>query len=152
MKRLLRATNISMNWFALAMVLVFVAMLADRRAPVDFTGWTPPAPVAERGGVLEIIWEVERHRICDVKVTSVLEDANGFRHILAQQQLSKAALMEREDQSKGVSPVRRPIPDFAAVGPAVYAVEFAYTCNPAQALWPITYRAAAPVQIIEPKG
>lgn len=104
------------------------------------------------GGEVAFEAEVRRDldRECSVAFSRHIVDARGFRHDFEGEPryLSAEGLRRMDDDMGGKLRLIVNIPKAAAVGPAVYAAELRYVCNPLQTLFPIRTHMTLPFDVL----
>lgn len=94
------------------------------------------------------------HRDCSVRYTRHIVDARGFRHDFEMEpRYLSADGLRRMDKDMGQRlKIVVNIPKAAAVGPAIYAADLYYICNPLHSLFPLRVHTAMRFDVLPPAG
>lgn len=132
------------NLIAALVAMPFAVVLAwlvsaslDRQAPIVYESVSAGSASVPQGGILDVRFTVFRLRICDAIAKRFLTDAQGEVHAIPSYTVGPRPLAGLDEYRRTIT-----IPAAAAVGPAFYQVELAYTCNVLHRLgWPILVKS-----------
>lgn len=120
----------------IAIPLVAIAnAIIDRQAPVNYIEAFAPSPNVAAGKQVEIRFDVDRRRICQViRIGRYVVDATGVEHSVPSYTASSNSRPGREVYDRLIT-----VPETVPPGKAFYYLRIRYGCNFLNHLgWPIT--------------
>jgi len=111
--------------------------VTDRDPPAKLVSARVLTPVIHEGGVVKVIYVLDRNRYCRVRVEQVLYDSENIRHPALD--LDFAIDPGRQKMGTDSIGMAVKIPEWFAKGPAIHRAVRAYYCNPLQKFldWPV---------------
>jgi hypothetical protein len=141
-----------LGWLlCLPILFKFAQWGTDNVAPFELLATTTVVPGPPGGEVLfESAVRRDLHRECSVRYSRHIVDSRGFRHDFEMEpRYLSADGLRRMDKDMGQRlKIVVNIPKAAAVGPAIYAAELNYVCNPLHTLFPLRVTMAMPFDVL----
>lgn len=134
------ATNM-LNAFIILMGMALAGIVGywsqDREVPAKLVDHRILTPVITDGGVVKVIYVLERSKACRVRVEQVVYDSENVRFPASD--LDFAIDPGRQKLGRDTIGMAVQIPPWFARGPAIHRAVRAYYCNPLQKLldWPV---------------
>ena len=141
-----------LGWLlCLPLLFKLASWVTDTDPPFEFLSRVETV-AGSPGGEVSFEGEVRRDldRDCSVSYSRHIVDSRGFRHDfeIEPRHLSSEGLRKMALDMDNKFRLVVNIPKAAAVGPAVYATELRYICNPLQIAFPITVHTALPFEVL----